>query len=326
MSEPVPATPETPAPATAPAAKVHVKSDMAGQGPVVYLGVRVLRELETARQDEWNELMQAVAPDDGTAAAIISAGDPAAAPLDLTAPLEMLNEVLKSRASAPVAALRARLTLEHRRIPDARPLWGRQFRPTARMRVQAWEAMAERVAVLSPETAGAAEEIKWLERELQYLRSWQSGIIWYLVLYQVGMIALLTLVWWLLAHFQVLASPTLSAAKPYLTAGFWGTLGACTTSLWYLVRHITTRTVNPDRVGEHVIKPLVGAFMGVLVALLVPAGFLQANQGTSKENYVWAVAALAGLQESTFMYKFNELIGTLFGSGSKSSDKPASGS
>lgn len=217
--------------------------------------------------------------------------------------------------AAVSAGLQAELELDSRLDRKRRRPGGWLFGwifPSLRERVQAWEALFERVSASVPTPVD--EEVHQLSREYEYLRAWEWGMVGKLSLYQLGFALVLSGIWVGLALYR--PDPwALEKSVPYLTSAYWGAIGAITSSFWMLLRHSAGRTLRMDQFLSHLLKPIVGGFLGVAIYLLVPSGFISVKAGDTGLTLtsLWAIALVAGLYEATVMRKLQEVADTIFG-------------
>jgi hypothetical protein len=131
-----------------------------------------------------------------------------------------------------------------------------------------------------------------ISEAVQPCRLWLflAGLGWVIILYVVE----LAVRWWL---------PGMTALTHILPNSFnylWmGLLGALTVSWWGIVRHSSALTTDPTYNAWYLLKPPLGAVMGVIAVLVIQTGFLaMGERPVQNPNYLYLIVAfLAGFSE-----------------------------
>jgi hypothetical protein len=178
-----------------------------------------------------------------------------------------------------------------------------------------WEALAARLPV--GDGLPSRRELADLRREYEFTRAVAARMVEVLSVYQVFVLAVLLGVGtYVYNHFAIAQNADLPWRL--LQGAFWGALGATAGSLWGLNKHAGSRTLRLDTMANHLLKPLLGAVMGVLAILFLPAigGFAGGTGGESAPSLTaYGIAALAGLFEQSFIRKFQAIVDAVLGAG-----------
>lgn len=174
-----------------------------------------------------------------------------------------------------------------------------------------WEALAARLPV--GDGLPTRRELAELRREYEFTRAISARMVEILSVYQVFVLAiLLGMGAFVYLNFGVRTNPDLPTRL--LQGAFWGALGATAGSLWGLNKHAASRSLRLDTMANHLLKPLLGAVMGVLAILFLPA--IGGTGGESAPSLTaYGIAALAGLFEQSFIRKFQAIVDAILGAG-----------
>lgn len=206
------------------------------------------------------------------------------------------------------AAERLQASLETERpLPGAR---GGLFLLPASERVMLWRPLASRLN--AEESTPSAEEQTELWREYEWAKAQQIRLPRRVTWYQLGFMLAVGL--FAVAPFELETNEFqhLSDILPYLLASFWGIVGGCAASLWQLLKEVEGRTLSASSGVSHLLRPYLGAVLGLLVSLILPANLLDI-EGADLNLTGYALAALAGLSERTFISKLQQLLEVLLG-------------
>jgi len=99
---------------------------------------------------------------------------------------------------------------------------------------------------------------------------------------------------------------------PYLWLGM---LGGTTIVLWGIVKHGTDMTFDRAYVIWYLLKPLLGAIMGVVAVLIVQAGFftLQGNLEIKNPTPLLVLSFIGGFSERFFIQVIDRVVTSLLG-------------
>lgn len=99
---------------------------------------------------------------------------------------------------------------------------------------------------------------------------------------------------------------------PYLWLGM---LGGTTIVLWGIVKHGTDMTFDHAYIIWYLLKPLLGAIMGVVAVLIVQAGFftLQGNLDINNPTPLLVLSFVGGFSERFFIQILDRVITSLLG-------------
>lgn len=234
----------------------------------------------------------------------------------------------------------AELQMEVRRLLE----WAERLvvRGGSQVPAECWltplQDMAARLAGYMPSAVppSALEMEVQLQRLRVRLRQEQDYQAWVarrparrMLLYQfawLSLVAALTALWW---HLKLTGGlQPVREVEVLLGCMAWGTVGASFSSILALVRRKAERTLLPDYETWHLVKGLVGAFVGAMVFLLLAAGvrffiteeLLDAQgwvgvlRAVAERAYVaYLLSTLMGFQERAFFTKIEQLIKTLLG-------------
>lgn len=201
----------------------------------------------------------------------------------------------------------------HASLETERPLPGAKgglFLLPATERAMLWRPLATR---LEAEAAlPSEEELTDLWREYEWAKAIQirlpRRVAWYQLSFMVaaGFFAV--------APFELESTEYqhLSDILPYMLASFWGIVGGCAASLWQLLKEVEGRSLSGSSGVSHLLRPYLGAVLGLLVSLILPANLLDI-EGADINLTGYALAALAGLSERTFIGKLQQLLEVLLG-------------
>lgn len=206
------------------------------------------------------------------------------------------------------AAERLQASLETERpLPGAK---GGLFLLSAAERVVLWRPLAKR---LEAETESPTdEEQSELWREYEWAKSVQIRLPRRVAWYQLGFMIAAGI--FAVAPFELESSDYqhLSDILPYLLASFWGIVGGCAASLWQLLKEVEGRSLSASSGVSHLLRPYLGGVLGLLVSLILPANLLDI-EGADLNLTGYALAALAGLSERTFINKLQQLLEVVLG-------------
>lgn len=198
-------------------------------------------------------------------------------------------------------------------LETERPLPGAKgglFLAPAWERVMLWRPLVSRLEV--EEATPSAEEQAELWREYEWTKAVQMRLPRRVTWYQLGFMVAVGV--FAVAPFEVEAGDYqhLSDILPYLLASFWGIVGGCAASLWQLLREVEDRSLSASGAVSHFLRPYLGGVLGLLVSLILPANLLDI-EGADINLTGYALAALAGLSERTFINKLQQLLEVMLG-------------
>ncbi|MBI5474140.1 MAG: hypothetical protein HY961_17530 [Ignavibacteriae bacterium] len=147
-------------------------------------------------------------------------------------------------------------------------------------------------------------------------------------------LALAPLIWFALLYgFQAL---TLSFRSPdgsymlitpeYFPYLWLGMLGGTTIVLWGIVKHGVEMTFDRSYIIWYLLKPLLGAIMGVIAVLIVQAGYfaLQGDVNVKHPTSLLVLAFIGGFSERFFIQTIDRVITALLGGEKGASGKNSS--
>lgn len=206
------------------------------------------------------------------------------------------------------AAERLQASLETERpLPGAK---GGLFLLSAPERVVLWRPLVKRLE--AEDASPTDEEQAELWREYEWAKSVQIRLPRRVTWYQLGFMLAVGI--FAVAPFEVesVDYQNLSDILPYLLASFWGIVGGCAASLWELLKEVEGRSLSASSGVNHFLRPYLGGVLGLLVSLILPASLLDI-EGADLNLTGYALAALAGLSERTFINKLQQLLEVLLG-------------
>ncbi|MGH2569260.1 MAG: hypothetical protein ACRDGA_13060 [Bacteroidota bacterium] len=105
-------------------------------------------------------------------------------------------------------------------------------------------------------------------------------------------------------------------APEYFQYLWLGMLGGTTMVLWGIVKHTKNLTFDASFLFWYFLKPALGAIMGVVVVLVVKAGFftLQGSAKIENETPLLVLAFLAGFSERFFIRLIDKVVTSVLGS------------
>lgn len=183
------------------------------------------------------------------------------------------------------------------------------------------DALEMEVAIARVRTRVSAEQdyIRWMQTRPV------ARMVGYQLLWLVA-ISLLVVSWW--NHQQRWGVLVPREVEVLIGCMLWAATGACFSSILAMVRRRAERTLLPDYETWHFLKPLVGAFVGCLVYLILAGGvhFFSAPQAgvpatiygafsavANRAFLAYLLSALMGFQERTFFAKIEVLIKVVLG-------------
>jgi hypothetical protein len=110
--------------------------------------------------------------------------------------------------------------------------------------------------------------------------------------------------------------PTVYLISPAYFQYLWlGMLGGTTIVWWGIVKHATDLTFDPSFVIWYLLKPALGAVMGIVLVLAVQAGFLTLGGAPNIPNQIplMVLAFIGGFSERFFVSMIDKLVTTLLG-------------
>lgn len=206
------------------------------------------------------------------------------------------------------AAERLQASLEAERpLPGAK---GGLFRMSATDRAMLWRPLADRLGADGP--SPSEEELAELWREYEWASAMQIRLPRRVAWYQLGLLTAVAIL--AVAPFELISmrSSHLSDILPYLLASFWGMVGGSAGSLWQLLKEVEGRSFASSSGLSHLLRPALGAVLGLLVSLILPARMLNV-EGPDLNLTGYVLVALAGLSERTVVAKLQQLLEALLG-------------
>lgn len=119
--------------------------------------------------------------------------------------------------------------------------------------------------------------------------------------------------------------PTLYLIMPEYFQYLWlGLLGGTTIVWWGIVKHATDLTFDPAFIIWYLLKPALGAVMGIMLVLIVQAGFFTLSGGANIQNDIplLVLAFIGGFSERFFIRMIDRVVTTVLGGEVGSTTQP----